>query len=126
MLTRSPAASAPSELRRSVSSMTSAVTASPSTFAAVRHTPLTATESPAAVSRNSGSAIVMRAEASVDSTLRTVARLSTMPVNIGSAPLSAQHRVDAHIGADLTHGLDLKPHSLGDRRHTSRVEYRWA
>src|SRR3954466_12164843 len=123
MLTRLPGERPPSAVRRNVSSITSAVTLSRTTSAAVRHTPLTATESPTAVPARSGSAMVSRAESDRTSTSVTVARLSTMPVNI-STPLSVEDGVDPYIRADPRHRGDVQPHGLADRRHTGRVEHR--
>src|SRR3954447_3296167 len=111
MLTLFPGVRPPRELRRSVSSITSAVIRSPSTSEAVRQTPLTATESPTSVPARIGSAIVIRAESGSFSTAVTVPRLSTMPVNI-STPLSGQGRVDTNIGADTRHVGDLEPYRL--------------
>src|SRR3954462_15189022 len=115
MLTRLPCTRPPSAVRRNVSSITSAVTLSRTTSAAVRQTPLTATESPTAVPARIGSAIVIRAESGSFSTAVIVARLSTMPVNI-SPPLSVQGRVDTNIGADTRHVGDVEPYRLTERR----------
>src|SRR3954454_22525797 len=122
MLTRLPGERPPSAVRRNVSSITSAVTLSRTTSAAVRHTPLTATESPTAVPARSGSAMVSRAESDRTSTSVTVARLSTMPVNI-STPLSMQDGVDSYIRADARHLGDVQPHGLADGRHASGADH---
>src|SRR3954453_7594348 len=120
MLTLFPGVRSPRELRRRVSSITSAVTRSPSTSEAVRQTPLTATESPTAVPTRIGSAIVIRAESGSFSTAVTVARLSTMPGNI-SPPLSAQGRADTNVGPDTQHVGDPEPYRLTDRCDACRV-----
>ena len=86
-LTRSPCASAPRVVRRSVSPMTSAVK-SPSApeGTAVRHTPLTASEPPWGRSATSGPADTCSRAASCAnrSTRSTVAWASTIPVNTDS------------------------------------------
>src|SRR3954447_10393663 len=123
MLTLLPTERLPRELRRSVSSITSPVMQTPSTSAAVRQTPLTATESPMAVSARSGSVMVSRAESDKVSTAVTVARLSTMPVNI-SMPLSVQRRVDPHVRAEPRHVGDVEADRVADRRDAGRIEHR--
>src|SRR5215213_5635189 len=96
--TRPPSSTSPSDERRSVSCMTSAPKRSPQIPTAVRHTPLTATESPSPSSRASGDSTVSRTPSAVRSTRATCARSATSPVNIpATASPLAQPRRDEDV-----------------------------
>src|SRR3954447_19655007 len=86
-LTSSPAASGPSDERRKVSAMTSALKRDPSTTVAVRHTPLTATESPTeSWGARVSAASVSRTPSASSSTATTSPLAATSPVNISGSP----------------------------------------
>src|SRR5680860_1890765 len=108
-LTSLPAASGPSEERRSVSAITSAAKESARTPRAVRQTPFTATESPSASSPASGLATESRAPSPSRSTAATVPVASTSPVNISASPIP-QPGDDQHVVVDA---LDVER----DRAH---------
>src|SRR5439155_26334207 len=75
----------------SVSFITSAVNASPSTDTTVRHTPLTAIESPGRASPATSGPVTRSSAASPrSSTAATVPSSSTMPVNITGGPPSVR------------------------------------
>src|SRR4051794_17896613 len=87
----SDAITAPSEERRSVSFITSAVKAPSAIVVAVRQTPLIATESPSAISPVRGVPTNSRTPSPLCSTPRTSPRSWTNPVNTSPLP---------HAGAD--------------------------
>src|SRR4029450_2570840 len=91
-LTRSPGPRGPSEVRSSVWFITSASNTPPSTAAAVRHAPLTDTESPG--DNWSASAVRIRSLAppSPDSTPSTVPMSATRPVNTSPLPHPRAHQ----------------------------------
>src|SRR3954463_10040764 len=107
-LTRSPSRSSPSDERRSVSAITSAPKRGPHSPTAVRHTPLTATESPSRSSLVKPDSKLSRAPSVVRSTGATVPRSPTSPVN--TSPL-LQPRGDQQV---LGHALALE--RLGAQR----------
>src|SRR4051812_10620983 len=112
-LTVEPASTSPSDERRSVSCMTSAPNSSPPHIpTAVRHTPLTATESPSRSSRASGERTLRRTPSFVLSTRCTVPRSWTSPVNTGS-PLP-QPRADQHVAADALAVQRERADGVGD------------
>src|SRR3954470_21043111 len=106
--TRAPGVAAPSDVRRKVSSMTSAAKTPPSTPVAVRHTPFTATESPRA--RSAASAERTRSRPSACES--TVPRSWTRPVNMAlPAPhAGAYEDIVVHLLALECEGA----HGLGD------------
>src|SRR4051794_40082189 len=106
MFTASPGASGPSEERRSVSAITSARKPPSPGSTAVRHTPLTATESPALSCPASAVATSMRAPSPSGSTALTVPVASTRPVN--TSPLR-EPRADQHVVADLLDVVGERP-----------------
>src|SRR5680860_1158502 len=112
-LTSLPAASGPSEERRSVSAITSAAKESARTPRAVRQTPFTATESPSASSPASGLATESRAPSPSRSTAATVPVASTSPVNISASPIP-QPGDDQHVVVDALDGARLAP--AGEQR----------
>src|SRR4051812_15490048 len=85
-LTRVPSPTPASEERRSVSCITSAAKRSPSIDVAVRHTPLTATESPSESSPARPVRTARRTPSPVASTAVTVPRSWTRPVNTSPLP----------------------------------------
>ena len=82
-LTGEPPATSPSDERRSVSCMTSALKVPSAIAVAVRHTPLTAIESPVPSSPANRVRTVRRTPSPVFSTASTAPRSSTSPVNMG-------------------------------------------
>src|SRR3954469_20877363 len=115
--TWSPAPSGPSDERRSVSAITSARKPSADGSTAVRHTPLTATESPGASSAPSGVDTRRRTPSPSSSTASTLPMPATSPVNIGLPLLEA--RADQHVVAD-----SLDRHRLGAQGGADAVDAR--
>src|SRR3954447_2899757 len=121
-LTAEPACTSPSDERRSVSCITSAPKSSPPHMpTAVRHTPLTATESPSRSSAASGERTLSRTPSAVWSTRWTVPRSWTSPVNM-ALPL-AQARADEQILADDLAIECERAHGVGDPLHASALEW---
>ena len=89
--TFAPGTSSPSPVRDSVSRRTSAVNREPSHFTTVRHTPLTATDSPSPSGFAHGSsAAISRTSPTPRETRLTVPTRWTSPVNITSSPRTAR------------------------------------
>src|SRR3954454_11129450 len=110
-LTCEPCSSSPSADRRSVSSITSAPKRGPHRPTAVRQTPLTATESPSDSSEASFDSKVRRAPSSERSTVATMPRSSTRPVN--TSPLLQAGR-DQQVVLDLLAVERDRPQRVGD------------
>src|SRR5436190_15745957 len=104
--TWSPGRSAPSEVRRSVSGITSASKAPSPTAVAVRQTPFTATESPSASSRPASS---LSLPSSSEAT-RAVPWIS--PVNTSPLP---EPRGDQHVVVDALHLRGERARRAGNR-----------
>src|SRR4051794_32967823 len=117
--TLSPAANGPSEERLSVSAITSALKPSARGSSAVRHTPLTATESPWRSSAASGVSTSRRTPSPSGLTRRTSAVLSTRPVNI--SPF-CETRAHEHVLVDLLHRRRQSPPGLVDQLDALAVE----
>src|SRR3954469_23833380 len=121
--TRSPAPSGPSDERRSVSAITSAPKPSADGSTAVRHTPLTATESPGARSAPSAVDTRRRTPSPSSSTALTLPMPATSPVNTSRSPL-LETRADQDVVADpldldgvgAQGGADRVDALAGDRR----------
>src|SRR3954454_16793854 len=119
-LTCEPCSSSPSADRRSVSSITSAPKRGPHRPTAVRQTPLTAIESPSDSSEASLDSKVRRAPSSERSTVATMPRSSTSPVNI-SLPLLQAGR-DQQVVLDLLAVERDRPQRVGDVLHALALE----
>src|SRR5687768_11905542 len=115
-LTRSPSASSPSELRATVSALRSAEKDSESGSTAVRQTPLTATESPAASSFASEASIRRRNPPPSRATAATRPSSWTIPVNNLAPRLPlAEPRLDQHVIADRLHPHRIRMLGVLDR-----------
>src|SRR5262249_35229312 len=121
-LTRSPGCRPPRVLRFSVSAITSAPKAGPSTPTTVRHTPLTAIESPGCASVTT---LGPRMTSTAESARRSISTISpsssTMPVNMPSSLLTSDHRgaVDCAAGR-LAGGTEAAPTTTPVRSGTTR------
>src|SRR4051812_29133452 len=118
-LTAEPFPTSPSEERRSVSCITSAPKRSPQMPTAVRHTPLTATESPSPSSCASRDSTVRRTPSPVVSTAATVPRSATRPVN--TSPL-LQTRADEDVVGNLAAVERQRLERLGYLLHALALE----
>src|SRR6185312_453604 len=110
--TRSPCARAPSDERASVSFMTSAPKTRSRVSIAVRHTPLTAIESPSAAPSGKSAAIVRRAPSPDRSIATTCPIPCTSPVNTSPLP---QPRGDEQILPDALAVERQRAQHFGDR-----------
>src|SRR5262249_26285675 len=115
-----PARASRSELRSSVSFITSALNERSPTAVAVRQTPLTATESPADSSLASADSTVSRTPSSVSSWPEIRPRSCTRPVNTRSPLLDP--RRDQEIVAHPVAGQGERPDRIGDRLNAFALE----
>src|SRR2546423_11925966 len=111
-------------LHRSVSGITSAVNTSLSLAATVRHTPLTATDSPRRRSMTTLDRSESLASSVSASSATTVPTASTMPVNTGSALVPDRSRHDAQVRPDALDLVDAKLPGLVDARGSFATEGR--
>src|SRR3954471_844613 len=131
-LTAPPAPASPSEERSSVSCITSTANApaSRSTAVAVRHTPLTATESPSPISRAIAVAITRRVPSPSRSAASIVPRSWTSPVKTPTTPSQTtrarspfpQPRRQQHVLAHLLHLHGERARGLGDPLHALALQ----
>src|SRR5579875_3160996 len=118
-----PTRASASELRRSVSCMTSAsnTPVCRSTAVAVRHTPLTAIESPSASSGASRVKTVSRTPPGERSAPTISPRSAISPVNIGASPALDPGR-DQHVLTDALAGQRARAQRVGDLLDTLALQ----